>query len=71
MNDQSAPDINEGGQTEGGLEVVIEEGEHAAPVATPPADADLADTPPPQAHTASVDVAWEVLDILTGENGLI
>lgn len=70
MSDAGTPDTSDD-ETRGGLEVVIEEGEHATPAATPPADADLAAVPPPQAHTASVDVAWEVLDILTGENGLL
>lgn len=49
--------------------VLIEPDHDTTPV--PAADPVPVDLPLPQASTGSVDVAWEVLDVLTGPDGLL
>lgn len=54
----------------GGAHSVLLEPDHdTTPV--PAADPVLVELPLPQASTGSVDVAWEVLDVLTGPDGLL
>lgn len=51
------------------LSVLIEPDHDTTPI--PAADPVPVDLPLPQASTGSVDVAWEVLDVLTGPDGLL
>lgn len=52
-----------------GHSVLLEPDHDTTP--TPPADPLPVNLPLPQASTGSVDVAWEVLDVLTGPDGLL
>lgn len=49
--------------------VLIEPDQDTTPI--PAADPVPVELPLPQASTGSVDVAWEVLDVLTGPDGLL
>ena len=49
--------------------VLLEPDHDAATI--PPADPSPVSVPLPPASTGSVDVAWEVLDVLTGPDGLL
>lgn len=51
------------------LSVLIEPDHDTTPI--PAADPVPVDLPLPQASTGSVDVAWEVLGVLTGPDGLL
>lgn len=53
----------------GAHSVLIEPDHDTTPI--PPADPVTVGLPLPQASTGSVDVAWEVLDVLTGPDGLL
>lgn len=54
----------------GGAHSVLLEPDHdTTPI--PAADPTPVNLPLPQASTGSVDVAWEVLDVLTGPDGLL
>ena len=72
------PEVEEGtesaGESSGGLacvalSVLIEPDHDTTPI--PAADPSPVNLPLPQASTGSVDVAWEVLDVLTGPDGLL
>ena len=49
--------------------MLLEPDHDAVPI--PPADPTPVNPPLPQASTGSVDVAWEVFDVLTGPDGLL
>lgn len=53
----------------GAHSVLIEPDHDTTPI--PAADPVTVGLPLPQASTGSVDVAWEVLDVLTGPDGLL
>lgn len=52
-----------------GHSVLLEPDHDTTPI--PAADPSPVNLPLPQASTGSVDVAWEVLDVLTGPDGLL
>ncbi|ALD74512.1 hypothetical protein NQ015_08305 [Corynebacterium sp. 153RC1] len=57
------------GLTGGAHSVLLEPDHDTTPI--PAADPSPVSVPLPQASTGSVDVAWEVLDVLTGPDGLL
>lgn len=62
-------DVSSNGLAGGAHSVLLEPDHDTTP--TPPADPVPVALPLPQASTGSVDVAWEVLDVLTGPDGLL
>lgn len=67
--DTVSADAISGGLAGGAHSVLLEPDHDTTPI--PAADPVPVDLPLPQASTGSVDVAWEVLDVLTGPDGLL